>query len=344
MKVLQVIDQLGVGGAERVVIDMTNLLYEANIDVSFLVLLGPKDQDFEIDSRIPKYYLHRKSKFSFNKMFSLRKILVKYDIIHVHMRHTFRYVQLVSKLFRINSKVILHDHFGKINLEFKVPLLLNSFLKPKYYIGVSNELTDWCKIKLKFNNLNNIFLLINVAVKQKIIQPTNKNGWVMVGNIKPTKNQLFAIELAHYLNKKLTIIGKVQDQVYYQLLKDKIQDLGIENTITFVHDENNPQKRLNEFKIGLMTSKSESGPLVLIEYLAQSLPFISYNTGSVSNVLADELPDSFVDSFELSEWKKKLILISKSQIDYKSLYDTYFSPSNYSQECIAIYKDILKTY
>ena len=344
MKVLQVIDQLGVGGAERVVIDMTNLLHEANIDVSFLALLGPKDQDFEINSRIPKYYLYRKSKFSFIKLFSLRKILVKYDIIHVHMRHTFSYVQLVSKLFRINSKVILHDHFGKINLEFKVPLLLNSFLKPKYYIGVSNELTDWCKVKLKINNLNNIFLLSNIAVKQKIIQPKNKNGWVMVGNIKPTKNQLFAIELAHYLNKKLTIIGKVQDQVYYQILKDKVQDLGIENTITFVHDEYNPQKRLNEFKIGLMTSKSESGPLVLIEYLAQSLPFISYNTGFVSNVLADELPDSFLDSFELSEWKKKIVLISKSQIDYKFLYDTYFSPSNYCQECIAIYKEIQKNY
>jgi|TARA_B110000503_G_scaffold55775_1_gene89478 glycosyltransferase involved in cell wall biosynthesis len=338
MKVLQVIDQLGVGGAERVVIDMTNLLHEANIDVSFLALLGPKDQDFEIDSRIPKYYLYRKSKFSFNKLFSLRKILVKYEIIHVHMRHTFRYVQLVSKLFRINSKVILHDHSS----DYSVPFLLNTFLKPNYYIGVNNHLINWCKSNLYLDK--NVFLLKNIIVKKNITTVRKIDDFVMVGNIKSGKNQLFAIELAYYLNKKLTIIGKVQDQVYYQLLKDKVQDLGIENTITFVHDENNPQKRLNEFKIGLMTSKSESGPLVLIEYLAQSLPFISYNTGSVSNVLADELPDSFVDSFELSEWNKKLVLISKSQIDYKSLYDTYFSPSNYSQECIAIYKDILKNY
>jgi glycosyltransferase involved in cell wall biosynthesis len=338
MKVLQVIDQLGIGGAERVVIDMTNLLHEANIDVSFLALLGPKDQDFEINSRIPKYYLYRKSKFSFIKLFSLRKILIKYDIIHVHMRHTFRYVQLVSKLFRINSKVILHDHSS----DYSVPFLLNTFLKPNYYIGVSYNLIAWCQIVLGVKE--NVFLLQNIIIKQQHSKRINPKGMVLVGNIKPSKNQLFAIELAHFLKKDLTIIGKIQDETYFQLLHDKVQDLEIESNIIFVNDENNPQKRLNEFEFGLMTSASESGPLVLIEYLAQSLPFISFKTGAVSDILADELPNSFVDSFDLLEWKKRLNSIIKYHTNYESLYDTYFSPSNYSQECIAIYKDILKNY
>jgi len=342
MKVLQVIDQLGVGGAERVVIDMTNLLDEANIDVSFLALLGPKDLDFEVDSRIPKYYLHRKSKFSFNKLFSLRKILVKYDVIHVHMRHTFRYVQLVSKLFRINSKVILHDHYGSIQINKSVPSFLNTFLKPKYYIGVSKDLTDWAHTAGGLKK--NIYLLQNTIIKQKHQKYKNPQGLVILGNIKPVKNQLFAIELAHHLKKHLTIIGKIQDQKYYKLLQQKIQELDFESKITFIHDENNPQKKINDFEIGLMTSSSESGPLVLVEYLAQSLPFISYNTGAVSSILTDELTNSFVNSFEMTEWQKKLDTISDLQIDYESLYETYFSPSNYSQECIAIYKDILKNY
>jgi glycosyltransferase involved in cell wall biosynthesis len=234
--------------------------------------------------------------------------------------------------------VILHDHSS----DYSVPFLLNTFLKPNYYIGVSYNLIAWCQIVLGVKE--NVFLLQNIIIKQQHSKRINPKGMVLVGNIKPSKNQLFAIELAHFLKKDLTIIGKIQDETYFQLLHDKVQDLEIESNIIFVNDENNPQKRLNEFEFGLMTSASESGPLVLIEYLAQSLPFISFKTGAVSDIIADELPNSFVDSFDLLEWKKRLNSIIKYHTNYESLYDTYFSPSNYSQECIAIYKDILKNY
>tara|TARA_B100000780_G_scaffold278270_1_gene251256 strand:- start:5535 stop:6563 length:1029 start_codon:yes stop_codon:yes gene_type:complete len=340
MKVLQVIDQLGIGGAERVAIDMTNLLHEAGITVSFLALLGESNQDRFIIKDVQKIYLQRKSKFNPRILFRLRTILKEFDIVHVHMRHNFRYVQLVSKIFRLKSKIILHDHFGSIQIDKSIPLFLNSILKPNYYIGVSNDLTAWCRTVLGIKE--NVFLLQNIIIKQHHSKKINPKGMVVLGNIKPIKNQLFAIELAHFLEKDLTIIGQVQDEAYFQLLQDKVQDLGIEPKITFVHDENNPQKHLNEFEVGLMTSKSESGPLVLVEYLAQSLPFVSFNTGAVSNILADDLPYSFVNSFELSVWKKSMDSICISNLDYKYLYNTYFSPSKYSQECIAIYKDTLK--
>lgn len=342
MKVLQVIDQLGVGGAERVVIDLSNILHNNSINVSFLVLLRKTNQDILLNKNIPKFYLKRKSKFSVKYLFRLSKILKNYDIIHVHMRHTFRYVQLASKLFGINSKVILHDHSSKTNIEFNVPFLLNSFLKPKYYISVSNELTNWCKNKLKLNNSNNIFLLSNIVVKQIVNEPVNRNGWVVVGNIKPSKNQLFAVNLAAKCNKKLTIIGKIQDQKYYDRITEVIKVNKQEQKINFIHNENNTQQLMNQFELGLMTSTSESGPLVLIEYLAQSLPFMSYNTGEVSSILSNNIPEFFINSFDLALWKSKIDNLPENKIDFDSLYNTYFSPENYSKKCIAIYEKILK--
>jgi len=342
LKILQVIDQLGVGGAERVAIDVTNLLFETNVNVSFLALLTKSNQDNNLHKDIPRFYLNRASKLNLKSLFRLRSILKGFDIIHVHMRHNFRYVNLVNKLFCLNVKVILHDHYGSIQINKSVPSFLNTFLKPKYYIGVSKDLTDWAHTALGLKK--NIYLLQNTIIKQKHQKYKNPQGLVILGNIKPVKNQLFAIELAHHLKKHLTIIGKIQDQKYYKLLQQKIQELDFESKITFIHDENNPQKKINDFEIGLMTSSSESGPLVLVEYLAQSLPFISYNTGAVSSILAVELPNSFVNSFEMTEWQKRLDTISDLQIDYESLYETYFSPSNYSQQCIVIYKDILKNY
>ena len=45
MKVLQVIDKLDVGGAERVLVDLSNILDENNIDTTVLCLLKDSSLD-----------------------------------------------------------------------------------------------------------------------------------------------------------------------------------------------------------------------------------------------------------------------------------------------------------
>lgn len=337
VKVLQVIDRLEVGGAERVAIDLTNLLYDASLDISFLILLDKANQDVLLNKNIPRFYLKRKSKFGIKYAFKLSKILHNYDIIHVHMRHTFRYVQLVAKLFYLKTKIILHDHSSDKD---KVPLFLDNFLKPTYYIGVSEDSVKWCFNKLKVKK--NVFLLHNIVIRKKYNRNPSRSGLVYVSNIKPVKNQLFAIELAKYLDEDLTIVGRIQDNNYFNEVQNKILSLGIQDKVFFIHNDDNPQKRINNFNFGLMTSISESGPLVLIEYLAQSLPFVSYNTGEVSTILSNKIPESFVNSFDLALWKSKIDSLSENKIDFENLYDSYFSPNNYSKKCIAIYKQILK--
>ena len=101
-------------------IDMTNLLSDASLSISLMVLREKTSQDELLNERIPVFYLKRKSKFNIKYLFKL-SIVKRHEIVHVHMRHTFLYVQLVVKLFKINSKVILHDHFGGINKDDRVP-------------------------------------------------------------------------------------------------------------------------------------------------------------------------------------------------------------------------------
>ena len=67
-------------------------------------------------------------------------------------------------------------------------------------------------------------------------------------------------------------------------------------TIEPPHKENDIQ----QFEIGLQTAKSESGPLVLIEYLAQSLPFLTFNTGQVVDDIKSDIPQLILDNFELN--------------------------------------------
>ena len=65
MKILQVIDKLDVGGAERVAVNLCSLLFENKIEVSFLNLLQPAKLDEElIQKGIKLQYLNRRNKYN----------------------------------------------------------------------------------------------------------------------------------------------------------------------------------------------------------------------------------------------------------------------------------------
>lgn len=337
MKVLQVIDKLNVGGAEKVCIDISNLLLKKNINVAVLTILEKGELLSFLDSNIKTYCLQRKSKFNIKTMKKMILILNNYDIAHIHMRHTYRYVKFASLFYKLSCKLILHDHFGPIALDKSIPLFMNNLLKPKFYIGVSNELVKWAKEELK---VSEIYLLENIIVQKKYSSNQKKHTIVHVSNIAPIKNQLFSIKLIEKTSYNLVIYGKIKDVNYYNRLKKYLRLNNLENRVSFIHNENNIQKVLGSFKLGLMTSVSESGPLILIEYLAQSLPFVAYKTGQVANVLSDELP-FFVDDFNLDKWLDKMAkVMDYDSINLTDYYYKFFNPSDYINKCIEIYKRI----
>ena len=81
--------------------------------------------------------------------------------------------------------------------------------------------------------------------------------------------------------------------------------------------------------MGIHTSYSESGPLVLIEYLAQNLPFLTFRTGDVVDKLILNFPELIQENFEVQLWASKIIKIMSDEnyINRKKLklfYDKIF--------------------
>jgi glycosyltransferase involved in cell wall biosynthesis len=334
-----VIDNLKIGGAEKVFVDIVNL---ANNKVEFDVLLIT---DFEGDTyKLPENIhineLHRKNKYSLIKIFELKKILSNYENIHIHMRHTFHYLSIVKFIFSLKSKFILHDHYGKINIDKKPPFLMYKLFKPNFYIGVCSELSKWAvevwKLKTEyvfcFQNLPNLECLKNFQNPDQV-----KNGkLIMVGNIKSLKNQLFALNIANSINMKIDFIGRNQDDEYYNLIKENLEDNKI------LEDCSNVSSILGKYTMGIFTSKSESGPLVVLEYLVCGLPFLAYKTGGISDLLYKYYPDFFIDNFDKNNWIEKLnqIIISPPVIDkeeVKEILNKEFNREMYLDRLISIY-------
>jgi glycosyltransferase involved in cell wall biosynthesis len=260
------------------------------------------------------------------------------------MRHNFKYVYFVQLVTLFRVKTILHDHFGGIKIENSLPFPFSKNFRPAVYIGVSQDLTDWAITKWKINEKNcyTLINLLNLKFNFKIKgknKEVKKRGIVILGNIKPIKNQILGLEIANILDTEVTLIGNNQDENYF----NKIMSFPSKNKVTILQGIIEPYNHLVDFKLGLCTSISESGPLVLLEYLMCGLPFLAFNTGGISTILSDFFPEYFINNHNPRDWANKILTIQKhfSIIDVEKVNKVirmHFDNETYRSRLLEIYE------
>ena len=349
MKVLQIIDQLKVGGAERVIVDLSNILHENNIDVSVLCLLDKAELDAHLIDAIDVIYLKRRNKFSIKTLFRLHNYLKKFDIVHVHCRQTMRYVGLLYFIpFTKKHRVVFQDHFGRIDIDKQIDFLLYSVLKKiNVYVGVSSSLVHWFT---NFNFNGQVCLLSNIVRKFKIDSKKDREVGtkiLMIGNFRNQKNYQYALKVLKELPKEytLTIIGKIVDKEYYDSIIDKITLFKLTNRVKVITDIDDASKEITQYDIGLHTAKSETGPLVAIEYLVAQLPFLMFDTGEVAKTITPNLNELIAKDFKEANWCEKLLFIKENHPRIKDkikiMVENHFSEKTYVETITTIYKNIL---
>jgi glycosyltransferase involved in cell wall biosynthesis len=354
-KVVQIIDRLNIGGTERVVVTLSNLLQQHGHKVKVIITVNPGPLANQLDKEIKLVNLNRKWKWNPLTMRHLIKEVKDCDIIHVHSSYNLRYLYLAAKLFRLNKPIFFHEHYGDIHIDPSVKWHQKLIYPGVIFIGVSQQHTQWALQQLKMSP-ERVFLLPN-TIEKIYVPPSEKKSnnlkqLLLVSNFRSTKNIEFALELFKLLknengsNYHLTIIGQVADKLYYEKIKDGIIKNELEQDITIITDSTNIQPLLNQFDLALHTAISESGPLVLIEYMAQGLPFITYNTGEVAEEIKNKIPLAVMHAFDKDEWLKRIQTFLSLPMDDLSnkllnLYDHYFSAEAYYNKVIEIYESIL---
>ena len=339
MKIVQVIESLGLGGAERVCVNLTNLLYRSGASVKIIILNKDGELFDLIDKGIEVVILYKKeNKFKAYKEF--KKHVEDVDVIHVHMRNSYRFVKKAFLFYGGSKPVILHDHYGKIVVNQRVPYFYKSFFKPDLFIGCSKLLTDWAINKVKIDK-DKVFLVNNFVMKytsETIVK--NKKGFVLVGNLKKVKNHKLAVDIAKSLDKELTIYcsGLNKKNQYCKELLAYIEDLDYTSKVYFITGCNNVQLELKKYEFALLTSTSEGDPLALVEYLAQGIPFLCSNIGESVKVIEKYFPSFVQKNFNVDDWVKnyyKSINISQQEIE--KVYEENFSSKLYLEKYKSIY-------
>jgi glycosyltransferase involved in cell wall biosynthesis len=343
VKILHVIDTLAPGGAERICLTTANLFATRGYEVTVLELLSHGPLGVYLDARINRTKLDRKSKFSILKVISLSKALRESDVVHVHMRHVYRFVFLANLI--VKRKLILHDHFNSFARDTWAKVSYHSLLRNNLYVSVNEQGKEWA---LSFLDLkeNQVFKITNVIIPSRKVETGKSNKFILVSNIKREKFIEFIVPLTLELNKRdpstrIDLVGKVMDKNYLHEIVAELKAKGVLHCVSFINDIDLVQNILGQYTMGLHFSKMESGPLVLLEYLAQDLIFVAYRTGEISEKINKSLPSFFMSNHDAVLWCDRIYQLINHKIDSIELSKAFNENNNideYFNQWLTVYK------
>lgn len=354
-KTLHIIDSIRPGGAERVLVNLANLQREYGLHVDIACILMTGELLHVLDRDIQVFNLNRGWKYNPVVLYKLNRIIRQYDIIHVHMFHVFKYVYLCKWIFRIKKKIVFHSHSNELKNDFSLNKIYKSAIRNSIYIGVSQKITDYA---VKQFHVKDAYVLPNIVIVQKLsgtheVARKKQIKLLLVSHFRKQKNIEFAIELLTFLNKSvpdkysLDIIGKIVDEKYYDEVMRLVKKNSEQDNVRVISDCSDIQQILKNYQLAIHPSKLETGPLVLMEYMAQGLPFLTYaNKGEVVSQIKDDLPEFVLYSFKTEDWRVSIEEILKNIQRYnqklKSLFNKHYSAKNYLDKCLKIYQKVVK--
>jgi glycosyltransferase involved in cell wall biosynthesis len=291
MRILQIIDSLEAGGAERMSVNYANALADT-IAFSGLVVTRKEGALLnQVSNKVSYLYLNKKGTIDLKSLFKFRKFVVENDIEIIHAHSTSFFLAFLLKLSYPSIKLIWHDHYGDSEFLFKRPSLALRMMLPFFngIIAVNQNLKLWAEQKMHFKNV--VYLPNFPSKENDILKDTNLKGVkgkriVSLANLRVQKNHFLLLEVA----KKVQIshqewtfhlVGKDFEDDYSKQIKNLIKEFNLENNVFIYGSKEDIQNILEQSTIAILTSQSEGLPVALLEYGWYAKPIVVTNVGEI---------------------------------------------------------------
>lgn len=209
MRVLQLIDSLNAGGAERMAVNIANALV-SKVDRSYICTTRSEGLlKSSIQKEVLYLFLKKKGALDLFAMQSFYSFLKRerIDIIHAHSSSYF--LATIVSIFLPKIKVIWHDHYGNSDFLSKRPKRMLNFCS--YYFshsfGVNTNLVIWAKTNLKHHSVSFLpnFVHSDTSIKNQVVLKGQKGTRIVcLANLRPQKDHINLILSFHKLTIEFT--------------------------------------------------------------------------------------------------------------------------------------------
>jgi glycosyltransferase involved in cell wall biosynthesis len=303
MRVLQVINSLATGGAEKLLLESCTEYCQRGIEVHVLLLNAVPHPFYEQLRQNKSVTLHSLGNGSlYNPLLFIKIIpfLKKFDCIHVHLFPSLYWVALAHKLSFSKTKLIYTEHNTtnnrRGNLFFRT---LDRLVYSRYssIVAITPQVLENLKKHLSFKNNNqfhviqnglNLNLIHSAApyLKTVFFEQTNAVIVIQVARFFEPKDQITVIKSLALLpeNYKLLLVG---DGILKSNSEALVKELNLQNRVRFLGIRTDVLSLLKTADVIVLSSRHEGLSLSCIEGMASGRPFVASNVAGLQEVVAN---------------------------------------------------------
>jgi len=362
-KVLHIINNLGSGGAEKLIEDTLPILNKKEgVEVELLLLTDKNNVFLESLKKqgIKINVIGTDNIYSPTNIFSIRKFIKNndFDIIHAHLFPTIYWTALAAKsFFNRGFKLVATEHNTHNNRrEHIIFQPIDKFIYREFdkLISISQKteanLLDWLEVKKnsKFTVVENgidtqKFNEAESYSKKEMCSIFNEDNIfiTMVGRFSKQKDQKTLIRAMEKLddNFHLFLVGEGQ---LLEEHKKYVENLNLDNKVHFLGFRNDVDRILKTSDIVVLSSNWEGFGLAAVEGMAAGKPVIASDVSGLREVVKGAgLLFEQGNEEELAEIISKLIsdkkyykLISQKCLNKSKIYDI----QNMCEQLLHLYK------
>lgn len=312
---------LGTGGAENVIASLSNILSEENeVEIISTYKLQEKPA-FYINDRVKITYLienlrpngaeFKKAIKSKNFMQILKQGLLACKILYLRKKLMIKAIKKCDSDIIISTRVLHSNWLSKYGRKDAIKIAqehnhhndnkkiikktIKSLKKIDYFMPVSEELTNFYKDKVTSETL---YIPNCLDIYPDNVSELNNLDIISVGRLESGKCfddliTLFKNIVNWNKDVKLKIVGEGSQR---RLLEEKIKELSLENNVILTGNKN--KEELGDFYLDsslfVMTSRTESFGLVLVEAGSYGIPVLAYDTAQGAKEIIENDQNGFL--------------------------------------------------
>lgn len=298
MRIIQIIDSLDIGGAEKMAVSFANSL-SSRIEFSGLVVTR-KEGSLKniIKEDVNYFFLKRKHRFDFLAVWRLRNYCKKNNVKIIQAHSSSFFIACIVKMIYPKIQILWHDHNGIGVIPKREGAVYLQFFSIffKGVIAVNTELEAWARRKLFCKNI--IYLQNYVIDKEDYDKVTVLNGTdgkrvLYLANLRHQKNHFLLVDAVSKISNDFPdwtfhLVGNDSNNDYSKRLKAKIYEYNLENIIYIYGSKQDVENIINQCDLAVFTSNSEGLPVALLEYGLFSKPVVSTRVGQIPFIVVND--------------------------------------------------------